>query len=306
MCREKQRLYNKARKSGKSQDWSAFREVKKSIKKSLNTAQWDYINNILYDSLNNNDSMPFWKYIKAKKQDNVGISPLKRDGVLFNDKIDKAKILIDQFTSVFTQEDGNDFPTLKGDKFTSIDQLTITSEGIEKLLRDLKPKKASGPDCVPARFLKETATELAPALSAFFTQSLNKSTLPKNWTQADITPIYKKSSRYQPGNYRPVSLTCNCCKVMEHVICKHIIKHTEKHSILTVLQHGFRRARSCESQLLVTIHDMLNYWNKNTQLDVIVLDFSKAFDTVPHDRLSGKLDHYGINGHIHSWISNFL
>ena len=306
MCRKKQRRYNKARKSVKSQDWSAFREVKKSIKKSLNTAHWDYINNILSDSLNNNDSKPFWNYIKAKKQDNVGISPLKRDGVLFNDKIDKAKILNDQFTSVFTQEDGNAIPTLKGDKFPSIDELTITSEGIEKLLHDLKPNKASGPDCVPARFLKETATELAPALGAFFTQSLNKSTLPKDWTQANITPVYKKGSRYQPENYRPVSLTCICCKVMEHVICKHIIKHTEKHSILTVLQHGFRRARSCESQLLVTIHDMLNYWNKNTQLDSIVLDFSKAFDTVPHDRLLGKLDHYGINGHIHSWISNFL
>ena len=73
-----------------------------------------------------------------------------------------------------------------------------------------------------------------------------------------------------------------------------------------MLQHGFRRARSCESQLLVTIHDILNYWNKNTQLDVIVLDCSKPFDTVPHDRLLGKLDHYGINRHIHSWISNFL
>ena len=306
MCRKKQRLYNKARKSGKSQDWSAFREVKKSIKKSLNTAHWDYINNILSDSLNNNDSKPFWNYNKAKKQDNVGISPLKRDAVLFNDKIDTAKILNDQFTSVFTQEDGNAIPTLKCDKFPYIDELTITSEGIEKLLHDLKPNKASGPDCVPARFLKETATELAPALGAFFTQSLNKSTLPKDWTQANITPVYKKGSRYQPENYRPVSLTCICCKVMEHVICKHIIKHTEKHSILTVLQHGFRRARSCESQLLVTIHDMLNYWNKNTQLDVIVLDFSKAFDTVPHDRLLGKVDHYGINGHIHSWISNFL
>ena len=142
----------------------------------MNTAHWDYVNNILSDSLSNNDSKPFWNYIKAKKQDNVGISPLKRDGVLFNDKIDTANILNDQFTSVFTQEDGNAIPTLKGDKFPSIDELTITYENIEKLLRDLKPNKASGPGCVPARFLKETATELAPALSAFFTQSLNKST----------------------------------------------------------------------------------------------------------------------------------
>ena len=258
MCRKKQRLYNKARKSGKSQDWSAFREVKKSIKKSLNTAHWDYINNILSDSLNNNDSKPFWNYIKAKKQDNVGISPLKRDGVLFNDKIDKAKILNDQFTSVFTQEDGNAIPTLKGDKFPSIDELTITSEGIEKLLHDLKPNKVSGPDCVPARFLKETATEFAPALGAFFTQSLNKSTLPKDWTQANITPVYKKGSRYHPENYRPVSLTCICCKVMEHVICKHIIKHTEN----TQKSTAYLQCSSMVSD--VRDHVNHNYWSPST------------------------------------------
>ena len=88
---------------------------------------------------------------------------MKRDGVLVNNTIEKAKILNDQFTSVFTQENVNNISTLKGDKFPSIDELTITSEGIEKLLRDLKP---NNPDCVPARFLKETATEVVPALSA--------------------------------------------------------------------------------------------------------------------------------------------
>ena len=146
--------------------------------------------------------------------------------MLFNDKIDKAKILNDQFTSVFTQEDGNAIPTLKGDKFPSIDELTKTSERIEKLLRDLKPNKAPVPDSVPARFLKETATEFAPALSAFSTQSLNEATLPKDWSQANITPIYKKGSRYQPENYRPVSLTCICRKVMEHVISSNPQKST--------------------------------------------------------------------------------
>ena len=107
------------------------KEVKKSIKKSLSTAHWDYINIILFDSLNNNDSKPFWNYIKAKKQDNVGISPLKRDGVFFNDKIDKAEILKDQFTSVSTRENGDANHTLKGDKFSSIDDLKITSKELK-------------------------------------------------------------------------------------------------------------------------------------------------------------------------------
>ena len=104
-----------------------------------------------------------------------------------------------------------------------------------------------------------------------------------------------------PENYRPVSLTCICCKVMEHVI--NISSNTQKSTAYV----------QCCS-MVSDVRDYVNHnywspstiWNKNTQLDVIVLDFSKAFDTVPHDRLLGKLDHHGINGHIHSWISNFL
>ena len=122
--------YRTASQSGLSRN-TAFKKVKQSIKKSLNTAQWDYINNILSDSLNNNDSKPFKIYIKAKKQDNVRILPIRCDGVLSNDKIDKAKSLNDQFTSVFTQEDGSTIPTLKGNKFPSIDEQTITSERIK-------------------------------------------------------------------------------------------------------------------------------------------------------------------------------
>ena len=140
----------------------------------MNSAHCDYSNHILSDSLNNNNSKPFWNYIKYKL-DNIGISPLKRDGVLFNDKIDKAKILNDQFTSVLTQYDGNGIPTSKGDKFASIDELTIA-----KLLCDLKSNKAFDPDGVLSRISKETDTELAHRLVPFFTQSLNESTPPKD------------------------------------------------------------------------------------------------------------------------------
>lgn len=107
-------------------------------------------------------------------------------------------------------------------------------------------------------------------------------------------------------NYRPVSLTCVSYKILEHVICRHVLDHLERHQILTNVQHGFRSGHSCETQLINTLQDIQKHYDQKHQVDITVLDFSNAFDTVPHQRLISKLNHYGIRGEIRSWISTFL
>ena len=102
-------------------------------------------------------------------------------------------------------------------------------------------------------------------------------------------------------NYRPVSLTCITCKLIEHIICKHILTHLEDHKILTDLQHGFRSGISCETQLVTTLQDLAQMHNKKG-IDIVILDLSKAFDTVPHDGLLSKLKHNGIDEKIWLWI----
>ena len=116
----------------------------------------------------------------------------------------------------------------------------------------------------------------------------------------------KKGDKHQAENYRPISLTCVSCKLLEHIICRHLMKHLEDNNILTDLNHGFRSGYSCESQLLVTMEDLLRGYDSNTQIDCAILDFSKVFDTVPHKKLLHKLSSYGINGRIHSWLTQFL
>ena len=96
------------------------------------------------------------------------------------------------------------------------------------------------------------------------------------------------------------------CKILEHVICRHLLNHLENNKILTTLNHGFRSGYSCETQLLTTVHDFVTSIENNKQMDVAILDFSKAFDTVPHKKLLHKLRQYGITGPIHSWLQNFL
>ena len=121
-----------------------------------------------------------------------------------------------------------------------------------------------------------------------------------------MTPVFKKGPRSLPENYRPVSLTCVTCKLFEHVPCKHLRNHLDKYKILTPYNHGFRSKHSCESQLLITTHDLMYHRDRKVQVDMAILDFSKAFDTVPHGRLLGKLEFYGIEGKVLSWISLFL
>ena len=250
-------------------------------------------------------SKKFWAFIKSLKADSFGISALRDRGILITENAKKADSLNNQFRSVFTQEDINDMPTL-GEGFPSMPNITISTDGIEKLLTDFKPNKATGPDDIPARILKMGAHEIAPALATIFNKSLETGTLPDIWRRANISPIFKKGDRTKPSNYRPVSLTCIVCKVMEHVVHSNIMCHLDQYDILTDKQHSFRQHRSCESQLILTVHDLATTLDKRLQTDVIIMDFSKAFDVVPHQRLLLKLDHYGIRGPTHTWIANFL
>ena len=121
-------------------------------------------------------------------------------------------------------------------------------------------------------------------------------------TQANVAPIFKKGNKLQAVNYRSVSLTCITCMLFEHILA-----HLEDHKSLTDLQHGCRSGRSRETQLVTTFHDLAQMHNKKgSQINIAVLDFSKAFDTVPHDGLLSKLKHYGIDEKNLLWIYNFL
>ena len=158
------------------------------------------------------------------------------------------------------------------------------------------------------RVLREAAAELAPALTCIFQATVDQGRIPTDWKSAKIAPVYKKGDRSQPSNYRPISLTSICCKIIEHtsIIHSSVITHLENHTILTDYQHGFRKRRSTETQLILTIQDLASNLNSGEQTDAILLDFSKAFDKVPHQRLLLKLHHYGVRGTILDWIRDFL
>lgn len=132
------------------------------------------------------------------------------------------------------------------------------------------------------------------------------SKLPGDWKAARISPVFKKGNRLSPQNYRPISLTSSCCKLIEHIIATQIVNFLDQHSILTQFQHGFRKGYSTVTQLVTVIHSFALNLDNNRQTDIIFLDFSKAFDRVPHDKLIQKLKRIGLPDILVNWIAEYL
>ena len=189
------------------------------------------------------------------------------------------------------------------DEITSI---KIDPSGVEKLISNIKPHKASGPDDIPNLVLKNCSKALAPGIAVLFQKSIDTGELPKDWKDANVTPVFKKGDKHLAENYRPVSLTSVISKLLEHIICHELHAHFDKNNVLTNVNHGFRTGYSCETQLTITTDDFTKNSENGIQTDVAILDFSKAFDTVPHQKLLHKLSCYGVKGSLHSWIKSFL
>ena len=130
----------------------------------------------------------------------------------------------------------------------------------------------------------------------------------KECSLANICPLFKKGDRSLACNYRPVSLTCVPCKLLEHIVCSNIMAHLDEHKLLSEKQHAFRKWLSCETQLITVIDDWAKILDNQGQIDTFILDFEKAFDTPPHELLKTKLFTYiyGIGGRKKKSIDAFL
>ena len=207
---------------------------------------------------------------------------------------------------MFTREDKSTIPGKGISPFTAIDAIPFTIPGIEKQLKIHKPTKASGPDQISPWVFKNFAYQCAIILAKIFQQSYDSSCLPEDWKRAVVTPLYKKGDKSLPENYKPIYLTCIACKVMEHIVLSSMSKYLSENNILTTHQHGFRKGYSTITQLITVLDDWFSALDKRKRTNGLLLDFAKAFDSVPHQRLLYKLHFYGIRNKTLYWIKSFL
>ena len=242
----------------------------------------------------------FWSHVCGKLKTKSGVAPFideKDKTKKFSDS-DKANILQDQFSSVFTIEPTEDIPRLERRTNTEIVNMTVTQEIVENEIKRMNVNKTCGPDEIPARMLQELINHLSSPLVQIFRKSLQQGQLPSDCKLAYISAIFKKGNRHQAVNYRPISLTSVVCKLMETLLKHVIVKHLEENDLLSKKQHGFVKGRSTTTQLLSYLAECAEVVASGGVVDAIYFDFAKAFDTVPHQRLLSKLSSYGIGGYL--------
>ena len=169
-----------------------------------------------------------------------------------------------------------------------MDDTVVSKDEVIKLLKGLTPSKALGPDGLHPRVLKELATQLGPVFAHLFQQLIGTGEIPKEWSLANICPLFKKSDRSLACNYRLVSLTCVPCKLLQHIVCSNIMTRLDGYKLLSDRQHAFRIRHSCETQLTTVINDWTKILDNRGQFDTFILDYEKAFDTPPHEFLKSK------------------
>jgi hypothetical protein len=250
----------------------------------------------------------FFSYAKrfSKVKSNVG--PLKdKDGILHQDPEKMANILQQQYTSVFSNPESSKAEKPKMvENDVSIENIIFTTEDIIRAIDSIDAYAGTSDEDIPARVIKECKQHLCIPIKLIWSRSLHSETVPSILKTQFITPVFKKGNRSDPGNYRPISLTSHIIKIFERILRQRLVTFLEGNKILNQSQHGFRKGRSCLTQLLSHYDRILQNLNNNCETDVIYLDYAKAFDKVDHRILLQKLHAYGIRGKLYNWIKDFL
>ena len=299
---KKQRLYNKFKRSKIQADFDAFYQFRRFVDITVKSEYRKHLNSII----DQDSHKSLFRHIKLLRKDSVSIPSLSFNNSVATSDLEKANILNSFFSSVFTEEPLTNLPSPPSYNFPPMPAISFSSDGICKLLSNLNVHSSPGPDSISNKFLKLHSHSLSLILQDLFTSSLNNTSIPHDWLLANVTPIHKKGSRASPNNYRPVSLTSSVSKIIEHIFVSQITTFLESVNFFSPFQHGFLKSRSCESQLLLTCHDFACSLNSKGQTDAIVLDFRKAFDSVPHHRLLSKLSSLNLHPLTLSWLRAFL
>ena len=282
--------------------------IQLQIKDSI-FAQQKFKESKVLDSIKDNPRC-FFSYAKQKSKVKSSVGPLiDKHGVFQTSSKSMADLLQSQFTSVFS--DPND-PKAKAPKLhpqfsEPLIDFTFTPADIMKAIEEIDENASCGENDIPAKVLRQCRAHLSYPIYLIWEESLKEGKiLSPHLKDQLISPLHKKGSRADPAEYRPISLTSHLSKIFERLMRDRIVSHLENNLLLCNSQHGFRKGRSCLSQLLQHFDKILNNLLNNNDTDAIYLDYAKAFDKVNHKILLQKVWAYGIRGKVYSWIESFL
>jgi hypothetical protein len=310
--KEKNRLSRKVfKKDGVTKETrKEYNRCRNKVQKLVKRARKDFERNLANQSKENPKVV--WKYINAKAKtraeiEELHVSPTDRDSATTKNDNEIAQILADYFKSVYCSENTSNIPTTPRLGVEHDDSELVTDEReMQKLLEELKCDKSPGPDGLHPAMLKKLAVPLSKPLAMLCNMTFRVAAVPDNWKQARICAIHKKGDPHLASNYRPVSLTPVISKLCEKIVRNGIMHHLTLNNLIADNQYGFLPGRNIPLQLLKVLDDWTEAWDEGLEIDCVYLDFSKAFDRVPHERLMVKLNAFGLHPKTAQWIRSFL
>lgn len=307
--RAKERAWKEYVRSGKNNRLFEIYKTKRNLAVKVNNkSKFEFEKKLALNI--KKDCKSFYSYVRSKQRSKVKVGPIcDNNGCIVSDTVESNNTFNKYFASVFTTEDVSNIPEtvqIFDNSLTPLDNIEISEDLVFRKLGDLKLDKSPGPDGIHPKLLFELRNELTAPLTKLFNLSLSNGIMPDDWKEANIIPIFKKGKKDKCENYRPVSLTSIVCKIFESILKEAIVGHLDKYCLINTSQHGFTKGRSCLTNLLEFFEYVTNSIDKGEAVDLIYLDFAKAFDKVPHLRLHKKLESHGIRGNISKWIKNWL
>lgn len=254
----------------------------------------------------NKTSTGIFKFVRKKlKLSGEKIPVMRHNNSYVVSNVDKANIFARHFYNIVSGPSHNiAMPQFLGPNI--IGPLYFSDSEIYDILIKSKPIRNTSPDNISWIFLKNCALPLAHPIACLFRLSLSSGKLPSIWKHSDIRPLFKKGDSSIVANYRPISLTCTLCKILERILKDHLENYFSENNIIPEQQYGFTKLKSVASQMIETLDDWSNALDNKMSIDVVYFDIRKAFDNINHARLIQKLYNVGVRGKILDWIKDFL
>ena len=314
----KNKLESKKIKSPTPENLAKFKEYKRHYRSVIRRARLVYFEN-KFDEYSNNMKQT-WNTIKevinSKKPKESIPSLFLHDGKVFNGLDEITEGFNTYFVNIGSElasaipNSDTSFSSFLGDPFNvNFIFANITYQKVYEILNQLKSKNSSGIDNISTKLLKEIMPFIIDPVVHVFNLSLRSGYIPDSYKCAKVIPIFKSGSKSEFTNYRPISLLSSFSKLLEKIIAQQIFRYLNKYKLLYDHQYGFRPGHDTEQpilQILDKIYSCLNKTDNPEYFIGIFLDLKKAFDTVDHDILLNKLEHYGFRGTTNTWFRNYL
>ena len=309
--RKQDRLHTKAKRTNTPEHWLAFRQARNLYNHELESAEKNYNETLALKLKTDNMSSPkkWWNIAKHflgfKK--NSSIPPIKDGDNEHYSNADKATVFNDFFLSHSSLDVSNaELPNQFYYTNNRLNTINILESEVSDILKSLDTSKATGPDLISPKLLKEAGVSIVPCLTRLLNRSLSKCHYPSEWKRANVTPLHKKSDKNIMNNYRPISLLSCVGKILEKIVFKHVFNYLRDHALITLCQSGFIPGDSTVNQLAQIYHLLYKALDEKKDMRIVFLDISKAFDKVWHDGIIFKLRAMGIDGHLLEWFKDYL